>query len=386
MSNYPISKRKCQNMCQGIFNDKKRETRGHILLVLRKKKINGLHMSTSGLTSNSMNANSSVLGAQNSLPYCNSHMMTSSPTSELVPSTPQCTQNVNIQNQAPEYLTSYLGSNLYKNAVPGTQCCPPYYASLINAVIKTFEDSRNQSKIYMTIWETIVTFAQQHNIELEVPNKISKRKRTEPEFLKNFVVTTTTAAEHEDSNNETNLIDYWKVHAYYPIIDEVVNNLKTRFSAESLNLAISIDHFFNLDYEKSSFFIQQYKDLLKVDLNSLQAEMMVAKNCIQNYNNKPEPGPEQKNQINLFKKNITISTFPNVYKLLNLALTLPISSASCERSFSTMRRINTYIRSTMTLDRFSSLAILNIERDISNNIDSNDILNIYSKTNRRLEL
>lgn len=113
---------------------------------------------------------------------------------------------------------------------------------------------------------------------------------------------------------------------------------------------------------------------------------MVAKNCIQNYNNKPEPGPEQKNQINLFKKNITISTFPNVYKLLNLALTLPISSASCERSFSTMRRINTYIRSTMTQDRFSSLAILNIERDISNNIDSNDILNIYSKTNRRLEL
>ncbi|XP_022165765.1 uncharacterized protein LOC111030535 isoform X2 [Myzus persicae] len=215
---------------------------------------------------------------------------------------------------------------------------------------------------------------------------VSKRKRTEPEFLKNFVVTTKTAAEHEDSNNETNLIDYWKVHAYYPIIDEVVNNLKTRFSAESLNLAISIDHFFNLDYEKSSFFIQQYKDLLKVDLNSLQAEMMVAKNCIQNYNNKTELGPEQKNQINLFKKNITISTFPNVYKLLNLALTLPISSASCERSFSTMRRINTYIRSTMTQDRFSSLAILNIERDISNNIDSNDILNIYSKTNRRLEL
>ncbi|XP_022179567.1 uncharacterized protein LOC111040116 [Myzus persicae] len=114
--------------------------------------------------------------------------------------------------------------------------------------------------------------------------------------------------------------------------------------------------------------------------------MMVAKNCIQNYNNKPELGPEQNNQINLFKKNITISTFPNVYKLLNLALTLPISSASCERSFSTMRRINTYIRSTMTQDRFSSLAILNIERDISNNIDSNDILNIYSKTNRRLEL
>ena len=81
----------------------------------------------------------------------------------------------------------------------------------------------------------------------------------QPFRIQHHYVTTTTAAEHEDSNNETNLIDYWKVHTYYPIIDEVVNNLKTRFSAESLNLAISIDHFFNLDYEKSSFFIQQYK-------------------------------------------------------------------------------------------------------------------------------
>jgi len=40
----------------------------------------------------------------------------------------------------------------------------------------------------------------------------------------------------------------------------------------------------------------------------------------------------------------------------------------------------------MTQERFSSLAILNIERDISNNIYLKDIFNIYSNTNRRLEL
>jgi len=40
---------------------------------------------------------------------------------------------------------------------------------------------------------------------------------------------------------------------------------------------------------------------------------MAAKNCIQ-YNNSVL---EYKNQINLFKKHITISTLSNVYKLLN---------------------------------------------------------------------
>jgi len=87
----------------------------------------------------------------------------------------------------------------------------------------------------------------------------NKRKRFEPASLRNFVVTTTTGAENDDSQSETNIKDYWKTHAYYIIIDDVVSNMKTRFSSESLQLAVAIDYFFDLDYEKSLFFIQQYK-------------------------------------------------------------------------------------------------------------------------------
>lgn len=110
--------------------------------------------------------------------------------------------------------------------------------------------------------------------------------------------------------------------------------------------------------------------------------MMVAKNCLGK-----DEGSETKNQISSYQKCIKVDTFPNLYvKLLNLALSIPISTASCERSFSTMRRINTYVRSTMSHNRFSSLAIINIERDISNCNNFNDILEIYSKENRRLIL
>jgi len=60
--------------------------------------------------------------------------------------------------------------------------------------------------------------------------------------------------------------------------------------------------------------------------------------------------------------------YPNVYKLMHVALAMPISSATCERSFSTMRRINNYLRSNMEQDRFTNLSILNIERELSNKI------------------
>jgi len=43
---------------------------------------------------------------------------------------------------------------------------------------------------------------------------------------------------------------------------------------------------------------------------------------------------------------------------------LPISSASCERSFTAMRRIKTWTRATMELSRFTNISLLHIERDI----------------------
>lgn len=50
--------------------------------------------------------------------------------------------------------------------------------------------------------------------------------------------------------SEMNVKDYWKTLAYYTIIDEVVNNMKTRLFPESLQLAMATDYFFNLHYEK----------------------------------------------------------------------------------------------------------------------------------------
>ena len=62
---------------------------------------------------------------------------------------------------------------------------------------------------------------------------------------------------------------------------------------------------------------------------------------------------------------VSPNTFPNLYKLLNVAYTIPISSATCERAFSAMRRVKNWLRSTMLQDRFSNLSLLSIERDLT---------------------
>lgn len=55
---------------------------------------------------------------------------------------------------------------------------------------------------------------------------------------------------------------------------------------------------------------------------------------------------------------------PCTKKLLQIMATLPVTSCSSERSFSTLRRLKTYLRSTMGTERLNGLALLNIHRDI----------------------
>jgi len=50
--------------------------------------------------------------------------------------------------------------------------------------------------------------------------------------------------------------------------------------------------------------------------------------------------------------------FPNVRELLKILVVLPIGSTEAERSFSCVRRIHTWLRSSMATERLSDLAVI----------------------------
>ena len=54
------------------------------------------------------------------------------------------------------------------------------------------------------------------------------------------------------------------------------------------------------------------------------------------------------------------SLCPTIARLLQLLATWPVTTCSCERSISTLRRPKTYLRSTMQQERLLSLAILHV--------------------------
>lgn len=75
--------------------------------------------------------------------------------------------------------------------------------------------------------------------------------------------------------------------------------------------------------------------------------------------------------------------FPNVYKLIKILVTLPVTTCTAERSFSTLRRLKTYLRNTMSQNRLNGLALLNIHREIT--VTPEEVLNQITKTKKKLD-
>ena len=78
---------------------------------------------------------------------------------------------------------------------------------------------------------------------------------------------------------------------------------------------------------------------------------------------------------------INSETFPNIHFLLSVLAVLPLTTCEAERNISCLRRLKTYMRSTMSEERLTGLALMNIHRDM--NIDIDEVINIFAREHPR---
>ena len=75
--------------------------------------------------------------------------------------------------------------------------------------------------------------------------------------------------------------------------------------------------------------------------------------------------------------------YPLIYRVVKLVLTLPISTATTERAFSTMNVIKTDLRNKMEDEFLSNTMMLFIERDIAATISMDSIIDDFEDLKRR---
>jgi hypothetical protein len=77
------------------------------------------------------------------------------------------------------------------------------------------------------------------------------------------------------------------------------------------------------------------------------------------------------------------SSYPMVDKLLRLLLTLPVSTATTERAFSTIKFVKTRLRRKMGDVYLRDYLVVYIERELAAMICSDDIIKAYDLANTR---
>ena len=176
--------------------------------------------------------------------------------------------------------------------------------------------------------------------------------------------------------------EHLKVSIYFPILDAMLSELDCRFAEKNLEHMRSIQacspHSPNFLRPNS---IRTLAESYGLDMGSLSVECSLAK-----------PTLLGKDMHSIADVLLELSSlriaFPLLIKLLQIALTIVVSTAHCERSFSALKRIKTYLRSTMTEQRLIDLAVLSIERELSKQISLDQVVNEFASKdkNRRILL
>ena len=73
--------------------------------------------------------------------------------------------------------------------------------------------------------------------------------------------------------------------------------------------------------------------------------------------------------------------YPSISVLLEIGSILPVSTATVERSFSTLRRLKTYLRNSISEDRLNGLALMSVYSEMTIDIDS--VINRFASSKSR---
>lgn len=75
--------------------------------------------------------------------------------------------------------------------------------------------------------------------------------------------------------------------------------------------------------------------------------------------------------------------FPNLRISLQILLTIAVSKASCERSFSKLKLILSYLRASLGQDHLSDLALLRFERETLETTDFDTVIDQFATVKSR---
>lgn len=204
------------------------------------------------------------------------------------------------------------------------------------------------------------------------PKRIRKRKKMPGELA--------------SDEAPTDLQERFKTEVYNTIYDRILTEMRDRFE----DLRVIVKDFACL--MPSTYFgkISMFRDLVASYHNDVDVDIAVAEYeqfCIlyNQINPKKPDGVIDTLQgiLHWYYEHDLQNAYPNLAILYRIFGTIAVSSASAERSFSKLKIIKNYLRSTMGEERLAGLTLLSIEREMTEKLDFENVIDRFSRMAKR---
>ena len=146
------------------------------------------------------------------------------------------------------------------------------------------------------------------------------------------------------------------------------------------------------------FYLTSFTKLKSVDNDSLQKYCLKLEDFLKYDVYYDIDGLDLSSKLNILKEILQIKdytsidilnyikrldSFPNACIAYRILLTIPVTIASAKRSFSKLKLIKLYLRSTMSQERLSGLTILSIENEMLKEFKYKNLISQFASQNVR---
>ncbi|XP_074314508.1 uncharacterized protein LOC141649725 [Silene latifolia] len=180
----------------------------------------------------------------------------------------------------------------------------------------------------------------------------------------------------------------FRVNYFLFIVDQAIGSLNRRFEQyqefqNTFGFLFTSSHLKSLDNETlHSNCINLQKALTSgkrfdIDGNDFYMELKLLKDML------PDQDMRAIDILSFLKRKFYFRSSFIAYRIL---LTITVTVASAERSFSKLKLLKSYLRSTVLQERLNGLALIAIEKDLLKKIDNKSLIDIFAsrKARRRI--
>ena len=185
-----------------------------------------------------------------------------------------------------------------------------------------------------------------------------------------------------ESHHPSSIEDHYRVQ-FFEALDLLIACIKDRFDQPGYRVyskleTLLIDAANGVALNEVCF--SEMMDLYASDFDRtlLKSQLLILQT---NFSDAPKPVRFSSIQEFLIGLSQSQSLLSEVVKLMKLVLVMPATNATSERSFSALKRVKTYLRSSMKQSRLNHLMILHVHKEMTDSLNLTDCANDFAGSN-----